>query len=316
MGLSYSGTIEDDYALNWVALPLPGQPYNIGLRNTSPGGELRASVVCDTGTILDIHPFPAALEAGESDMLDFDPTGCASAVLVITNQARTPNTNNPDSSTPRSYTVSLTSVTFVVDDTGSMSDEIEMVKTSVSQKVDEFSASGLFPNYRLITYKDAPSDLGATSNPDTFKSWVNALYADLGGDCPEDMLGALNLTAQLSPNSEAFVMTDAGFHGTSLDFDNTMLLLNAAGVRVNIVKYGYCSGSSSSSSFMAGGQDDNTKDNGIQEGVSAGVNTLTSAEPNAFAKRLAAETGGHYFQIDSSETPAAVNILMGEYPYE
>jgi hypothetical protein len=104
-GASFSGTIEDNYALNWVALPQVG-PYPVALRNASGGGALRATVACATPAGPKLATLPAVAGPGEDRvLLSFDPTGCLGApVAVITNESQT--APNPAVSTPREYVVS------------------------------------------------------------------------------------------------------------------------------------------------------------------------------------------------------------------
>lgn len=104
---SYHGMqLPDNYALNWVSLPKTGGAYSVTLNNTSGGGLLRGSVVCDTGATLLVNPLPAVVGAGGSTTLAyFNPAGCASVIAVLTNQLQT--AENPGSCTNRSYTLSL-----------------------------------------------------------------------------------------------------------------------------------------------------------------------------------------------------------------
>ena len=109
IGGSYAGSLVDNYALNWVSLPTSG-PYNVTLQNTSEGGQLRASVVCDTGSALNIFPLPAVVGSGSSSTLTyFDPPDCNSVVAVLTNQSQT--ADNPTSCTARSYQLRIESPT-------------------------------------------------------------------------------------------------------------------------------------------------------------------------------------------------------------
>jgi len=102
VGGSYAGSVPDSYALNWISLPASGAPYPVTLRNTSTGGTLRGSVVCDTGSALSITPFPATVGAGASTSLaSYNPAGCSSVVAVVTNQAQT--ADNPTSCVAHSY---------------------------------------------------------------------------------------------------------------------------------------------------------------------------------------------------------------------
>jgi len=101
-GASFSGAIEDNYALNWVALPSAG-PYPVALRNASEGGALRATVACATPAGPELSPLPGVAGPGEDRvLLSFDPSGClGAAVAVITNESQT--APNPTVSTPRGY---------------------------------------------------------------------------------------------------------------------------------------------------------------------------------------------------------------------
>jgi hypothetical protein len=58
VGGNFSGTVQDNYALNWVSIPVGAGSYNLTLNNTSSGGQLRASGVCDTGSGLAITRSP------------------------------------------------------------------------------------------------------------------------------------------------------------------------------------------------------------------------------------------------------------------
>ncbi len=105
VGDSVSGTVADNYALNWIQLPVTNTAYNLSLQNTSGGGQLRASLVCDTGSALQVSPLPEIIGAGESSTFShFDSAGCATAIAVITNQSQT--TANPSNCANRSYTLS------------------------------------------------------------------------------------------------------------------------------------------------------------------------------------------------------------------
>lgn len=101
VGGSYSGSVRNNYAINWVGLPNSGF-YDVVLQNTAAGGALRASVVCDTGSSLNVTPLPAVVGAGQTRTLyGYTPAGCSSVVAVITNQEQT--AENPSSCTSHSY---------------------------------------------------------------------------------------------------------------------------------------------------------------------------------------------------------------------
>lgn len=107
---SYNGSIEDNYAINWVSLPATGAAaYSVSLANTGASGLLRASVVCDTGTSLSVIPMPSVVGPGQNrQVASVDPSGCASVVLVITNQEQTITAANPTRVVvPANYTATV-----------------------------------------------------------------------------------------------------------------------------------------------------------------------------------------------------------------
>jgi len=98
-----TGTLEDDYSLNWVDLPV-GASFDVTVRNTSAGGQLRTSAVCETNTALVIRQLPQVVGAGASSTLGgFDARNCQRATAVITNEANTQA--NPTASASRTYQV-------------------------------------------------------------------------------------------------------------------------------------------------------------------------------------------------------------------
>jgi hypothetical protein len=98
-------SVDDNYALAWVALPSSSSEYDVTLTNNSGGGQLRGTVACDTGSGLVLSPLPAVAAGGQSRTLaGFDPVGCTSRVLVVTNQLQT--SANPNNSNSRSFSVS------------------------------------------------------------------------------------------------------------------------------------------------------------------------------------------------------------------
>jgi hypothetical protein len=110
VGASFSNNVQDDYALSWVQLPATGDAYDVILENTSSGGQIRGSVVCDTGAALVVSPLPSVVGAGASSTLNgFNSAGCSSVVAVLTNQAQT--APNPFTSTARNYTLRTQSAT-------------------------------------------------------------------------------------------------------------------------------------------------------------------------------------------------------------
>jgi len=316
VGGSYSGNLQDNYAINWIGLPTSG-PYSVVLENPSIffGGEFRVSIVADTGNALEVTPFQSVADSNSHITLGYEPpAGATSVVAVITNQSQT--ADNPESCNASPYKLSIPiprPISFVIDDTGSMGPYINIVKTTVAQKVDEFVTKSIFPTYHLLTYKDVENYRGKTADPNTIKSWVNNLSASYGGDCPEEMLGALNRIAIEAPHSEAWVLTDAGFHGGPIDVVETIKNLINADIKTHFITYSSNCVDSASSTPSA--EPENTA---INQSNEQNITTLdsgltVSAFPNAEPLvQIANETGGHYFAIPSSETQAVGSILLNE----
>jgi hypothetical protein len=104
VGGKWSGQVQDDYALAWIDLPSASSPYDVTLTNTSAGGSLRTTLVCDTGATLRRTPLPAVVGSGQSaTATGFDPRGCLTTTAVITNEAQT--APNPASSAARGFTL-------------------------------------------------------------------------------------------------------------------------------------------------------------------------------------------------------------------
>lgn len=176
-------------------------------------------------------------------------------------------------------------ISMVIDDTGSMGSELSGVKSALTDFINTRSTQNenitRGVSYELISFKDTPTlRLSATQDASAAISAVNTLYASGGGDCPEDSLGALNLSlANLASDEnregEIVLVTDAS--PRSGDIDAVIAQAQDLGVKVNVMLSGDCVASSTSSlSTMT---------------VSA-ASTLSARD---VFQRIANETGGLYF---------------------
>ncbi|XP_035516567.1 von Willebrand factor A domain-containing protein 7-like [Morone saxatilis] len=107
---------------------------------------------------------------------------------------------------------------FVIDTTGSMSDDIAEAKRVSFDIIDSKRGTQQEPSaYILVPFNDP--DFGPvirTTNADIFKDSINKLTASGGGDYPEMCLSGLQLAlTSAPPSSEIFVFTDA----TAKDFN-------------------------------------------------------------------------------------------------
>ncbi|XP_069024123.1 von Willebrand factor A domain-containing protein 7 [Embiotoca jacksoni] len=101
---------------------------------------------------------------------------------------------------------------FVIDTTGSMSDDIAEAKRVSFEIIDSKRGTLQEPSaYILVPFNDPGfGPLTITTNADTFKDSINKLSAKGGGDTPELSLSGLQLALTAAPPlSEIFVFTDA-----------------------------------------------------------------------------------------------------------
>ncbi|CAH1264800.1 VWA7 [Branchiostoma lanceolatum] len=108
-----------------------------------------------------------------------------------------------------------TSLCIVMDDTGSMSDDIAAAK-AVSIEIIQRAAANPFDkpyNYVLVPFNDPMSDAGnmtITRNSTVYIDAINALNAHGGADCPEMAMTGLELALQNTlTKSKIYLFTDA-----------------------------------------------------------------------------------------------------------
>ncbi len=258
----------------------------------------------DWGAWILVKPLIGAIQEYEIDLSEkkieinnFGILRISEVVLVLSNGERT------DDSLEFKYSASLAKpIAFIIDDTGSMGDEIGGVKTVVLTKIDQFTATGDLYQYTLITYKDYVHYRGQTTEPEVIKGWVSSLFASGGGDCPEAGYDALDKCAEMAPGSEAWWMTDADSHGGWTRLFATVVKLKLAQVEVHSVIMGDCSGEWKGKKCLSSS---NTRE---------ALCVLTSMDIPAgdAAYVISNETGGLSFQVSSSEVPEAVEIIMEE----
>ncbi|MBN3301685.1 VWA7 protein, partial [Amia calva] len=107
---------------------------------------------------------------------------------------------------------SPSALSFVIDTTGSMSDDIEGAKIRAFSIIDSKRGTPNEPStYVLVPFNDP--DFGPvmkTSDPEVFKQKISELTASGGGDYPEMCLSGLQVALISTPSSsEIFVFTDA-----------------------------------------------------------------------------------------------------------
>jgi hypothetical protein len=190
VGGNVSRTLQDNYALNWIGLPVTGT-YSVTLQNNSAaGGQLRGTVACLTGSGMSVTAFPSVVGPASSTALpSFDPASCTGTpVAVITNQAQT--AADPPSSTARSYTLSTATAgtTFPL-----------TVSISGSGSVSSSVPGIVCPGDCAQSYESGTAVmLDAVANPGwQFDSWSGDCSGS--GTCTVSMDAAKSVTATFTP---------------------------------------------------------------------------------------------------------------------
>ena len=136
----------------------------------------------------------------------------------------------------------VTTLAFVVDDTGSMSTDIAGVRSIVNALVDAAEAAGETPEYLLVRFGDP--DIGdpfVTTDAAAFKAQVNSLSAGGGGDCPELSQGALlKAVGESLPDSSMFLFSDASAKDAGLG-GAVNALAQDRNIRISPILTGSCS---------------------------------------------------------------------------
>jgi hypothetical protein len=192
-------------------------------------------------------------------------------------------------------------VSMVIDDTGSMSSVIGSVSSSLGSFIQS-RPDDEYTRWDLTTFKDSPNYVGTTEDRDQALSWVGALTASGGDDCPEDALGGISnglaaLSADPDTDKQMIVATDASAHGG--DIDGIISAAQASGTHVNVLLAGDCGYPSAAA-------------------TTATTSPATADYPyevssQVVLRRIAEETGGRYFFIPGGSTAdytAALNAIF------
>jgi Mg-chelatase subunit ChlD len=137
-------------------------------------------------------------------------------------------------------------VVFAIDATGSMADEIEVVKDKVGKMMAEIQAAKPQPDVRfgLVAYRDYGDEYVSkayplTSNLGAIQSSLQEIYASGGGDTPEAVAAGLRCAVDeinwdQDPNATRmlFLIGDAGPHQQE-DYRSAVKAARARGIQIN-----------------------------------------------------------------------------------
>ena len=188
--------LEDNYAINWVALPASGSPYLVRLENLDSGGQLRGTAVCPTATGPSITPLPATVGPNSNTALSgYNPSGIGctgTPVLVLTNQSQT--AANPGTSTTQDYRVSTS---------GAPVTQFQLTASTTGSGSISSSPAGISCGADCTQPYDSGTVVALTATPSS--GWS---FAGWGGDCSDT--GPCSVTmSQASSVSATFTQDPA-----------------------------------------------------------------------------------------------------------
>ncbi|KAL6110554.1 uncharacterized protein ACO6RY_19613 [Pungitius sinensis] len=174
-------------------------------------------------------------------------------------------------------------VCFVIDTTGSMSDDIEAARTAVYKIIDGKKGTQDEPSeYILVPFNDPEfGPMIRTTDPDKMKREISLLRANAGGDTPEMCLSGLQLALTGAPDSsDIYVFTDAVAKDIHLK-DTIMALISSTKSTVSF--------------FLTGSG-----------------RRRRSLRASSFEdyKNLALASGGQAIQVPKSQLPQATDIIL------
>ncbi|MCC6143238.1 MAG: VWA domain-containing protein, partial [Candidatus Hydrogenedentes bacterium] len=153
------------------------------------------------------------------------------------------NTSAPETGTYVSCARTLggVDVGFVIDDTGSMGEEIGGVRAALTAFISELTMAERAVSINLISFKDAPVSLIVSRDLPAVQAQVDGLFASGGDDCPEASVEGLRLASKnVRAGGRVLFATDADAHA-GLDIPGTIAALRAKGIRVDVLLTGSCS---------------------------------------------------------------------------
>ncbi|XP_031712874.1 von Willebrand factor A domain-containing protein 7-like [Anarrhichthys ocellatus] len=185
---------------------------------------------------------------------------------------------------------------FVIDTTGSMSDDIAAVRDVTSSIINSKVGTEDEPSiYILVPFNDPEfGPLTKTTDPKVFKNAIDSLSATGGGDFPEMSLSGLQLALTGAPrNSEIFVFTDAPAKDQHLRSTVIALIEQTKSV-VNFMITG-----------IVGLRRRRQSDDGQQQQFSSRMVT----SDGQLYRDLAQASGGLAIEVSKSELPVATSII-------
>ncbi|XP_053710879.1 von Willebrand factor A domain-containing protein 7-like [Synchiropus splendidus] len=182
---------------------------------------------------------------------------------------------------------------FVIDTTGSMSDDIAEAKRVSFDIIDRKKGTSQEPSaYILVPFNDPGfGPLVTTTDAEIFKASINKLTASGGGDIPEMCLSGLQLALTAAPpSSEIFVFTDAPAKDADLKSTITALIESTKSVVT----------------FML--TDVRATRRRRRDSQGAAPRSMSQADAQLY-RDLARASGGQAIEVTKSDLPAATAVI-------
>jgi len=133
---------------------------------------------------------------------------------------------------------------FVVDDTGSMQEEINGVIAAIKQVITDID-TGTLPFMALVTFKDDVKVRAATTDPEILIQAVEKIKVSGGGLCEEASGEALELAIKhLKDEGVILLATDASPYD-DIDVDGLVERIRNQSINFNVIMTGDCNGKGS-----------------------------------------------------------------------
>ncbi len=152
------------------------------------------------------------------------------------------------------FQVGSVDLAFVIDNTGSMTNEIPAVRAALAQFISDTEAATAatgepFPTVAIVPFVDTPSVQIISNKPADLQAVIALQYASGGGDCPEPSNNAVLTAGRLLKNKGvAMLFTDADSDYDGPSQATVDSYLTSKGVRLSVLLSGSCSGGFASGS--------------------------------------------------------------------
>jgi hypothetical protein len=199
-------------------------------------------------------------------------------------------------------------IAFVIDDTGSMSEDIAGVKSTVNSLATQIAAGDEAPRFSLITFKDNVTFRGTTCELSQLQAMVAPLFAWGGGDCPEASNAAqLQAAGLVDEGGQIFLATDASARDPEIG-PTLSSVVQTKNININVILTGNCV-SDSGLSLPLAPSSTSTHFNAAAQSVIAPGDLTSPSSVRIFAA-LAALSGGMFFRVNRTEFTQAADVLL------